>query len=169
MPSLIAPRICSHNFNDLVDGIGHCLLHARTTMRATRLLVPLWQAHSSGGVPGCQAARWSRGPPDHLRLIDWCTTAKHGMRDASGCASRICHRNLAEGEPVYQWRGAGGRRWNWCDDCARGTLEWRAPEPCEGCSRPVILAAHLRLGLHVTCGEPSCLRAVHTAQARVRR
>jgi hypothetical protein len=85
-----------------------------------------------------------------------------------------CHRGLADDETVYRFQGAAAPTTDvWCDACA-GLLaspvwRWRDPLPCEGCGRPVSYRDDRRYRFHVSCGQPSCLRAIRAVAARARR
>jgi hypothetical protein len=89
-----------------------------------------------------------------------------------------CHRELAAAEPVYRVAvgyGVNDRHLfgsavgSICAGCAfatwtstihgreyvhsvYGDQQWRAPEPCAHCSRPVVLNGRRRRPLHVVCG-----------------
>jgi hypothetical protein len=94
-----------------------------------------------------------------------------------------CRRELGVTEPVYRvavgygvnaTRVFGGAVGSICAGCALAPTtiyrdqRWRAPEPCDHCSRPVILNGRRHRPQHLVCGG-QCRDAIYSKLAVVRR
>ncbi len=86
-----------------------------------------------------------------------------------------CQRGMASFEPIYRdlgWNGRAIKVRLRCAECPyasrRNPEDWRAPEPCEGCGRPVIWELRRPLPRHVVCSDECRLR-VYRAIGRARR
>jgi hypothetical protein len=112
-----------------------------------------------------------------------------GFCSHCGMQCQQCRRELAAAEPVYRvaagYLGKDYRLFgavgSICAECALATRtygeyispvywnqQWRTPEPCAHCSRPVILNGRRPRPKHVVCGD-RCRAAVYARCAQQRK